>query len=1571
MLLSFSGRAQCLGISANFTASQTFICGLGPHTINLTNSTTGTLGPPVTYDWYLDGALFANTNNIATVASTDITAEGTYEFMLVASDPSEPCADTAIVNVTVVPSPSAGFTFAPNNQCAYQDVNFNNVSTGTFSGTNYNWNFSPGSSTQEDPSFSFNGPGIYNVTLTIDNGPGCTSTFNQSVDIIDAPAPNISGDDGDGDLIYCLFPGDNTTTETVTFSNATTSATTYEWDFGDGSPILTTGSLADITHDYTSYGTFDVTMTATNANGCQTSQTIQVIFEKFVSAALTLDITEYSGCAPHPMSTLSNLSVNATEYVWDFGDGTVITTNNLNPPAFAYNTAGNYTITLTASNSCNSATATISPIIIIDGPQANFNPSITNGCAPQTVSFNNTSIDTQPANNYQWDMGNGNTYTTTITPPNQIYPTTGTYTVELIAGNACGYDTITTNIIIDTIPTVDLILDPITGCTPLIVDPTANLLTGNNVNWQWYVDGGYYSNSPNDIPNQNFISLNPNDSTEHTIQVNVSNICGNDSDIESVYVHPEVIAGFTTTDTLCIGDLSIFNNISTGTELTFEWDFGDGSAVVTDTNTSYTYPLAGDYNVTLTVTGHCGTDIFDLPVVILPYPIVDFTPSPLTLCAGESLSVTNNSTTDGTYFWDFGPNGTPTNSTSFDPGSISFSGTGTQQVSFTINHNGCISTDTIDIEVNPIPIPVFTITPDDGCTPLYTVITNNTVDTPGNTYSWNYGNGANSNGIMPANQIFLSGIGDTTYTVQLVVESAAGCIDSAEQIVTVHPLPVANFSILDDTLCLGDAMLFANNSTGSSTYLWDYGDGNTSTTISPSYTYNGIGDFTITLVAYTTFGCTDTTTTNIFIDSIPTSAFSNTTECFGGTTLFTNNASGSPVFYEWDFGDGSPLDTSFEPNHTYAASGSYLVTLTVTNSVNCSHSLSQIVQVNDVPIPDFNWSQTCDGEAMNFTDLSLNNPIGWDWDFGDGNTSIVQNPSHIYADTGNYSVELIVSGGTGCLDSITLDIYVDSIPTADFTFLQACTNELATFTDNSSINPDNYMWDFGDGSTSILTDPTHIFTNSGTYPVSLTVTYGSNGCSNTLTQNVDAYPRTTPAFTANTPCLGENTDFIDQTSNTPTAWEWDFGDGSPVETIQNPSHLYLTEGFYDITLITENAFGCSDTLIQQIEIYGLPTANFTFTTVCEGENTFFTNTSANDVSWQWSFGDGASDLNENPSHIYALNGTFNVELVVLNTVGCSDTIVYPVTVNPNPVAGFYADTACYGYLTSYADTSVNAVSWEYNFGDLTQSTDNNPIHTFPNAGTFTTQQIVTNIFGCMDSTVVDILIHPQPESGFENNTVCALDVVQFNDTTIGNVNYWEWDFGDGTAGSFDQNPVHIYNNGGLYDVTLISGTSNGCLDTSTVSIEVYTNPVANFEADTVCFLDVTSFTDLSSDVVPIVSWDYDFGDNINQSNLQNPTYIYQAPGVYPTTITVTNIHGCDSSITVDVIVNNIPIAEFDYDTVCWGSPTTFTDISTGSVNSWNWDFGDGIGTSTNGPIVNYTYPVSGSYAPILCITSFL
>ncbi len=1583
ILLAFSMpenvMAECADVDAIPTPSAVDLCGPGPYNISFTNNSTGIDAAGVDYNWFLDGIFFDNVSGMGAPIDQTLTAVGTYTIMLVAVNVFDACRDTGYVNITIHPDPTADFTFTPDNACAGTNISFTNGSTGTGPSVNYQWNFGDGNtSNATNPTYSYAAGGTYNVTLTTTNGPGCSDNQTYTVTATDIPVPSIAGDDNDGDgfpdLTYCLSAADPTTQETVTFSNFTTGAVTYDWDFGDGSPIFTTTSLADFDHVYTTYGTFTVTMTATHSNGCTASATLTVIFEKAVSASISLDPLEYGGCAPHTLTTLTNSSQNANQYVWDFGDGTVITTTDPTPPAHTYTVDGTYSITMTASNSCNTAVVLISPIEIEAGPTAAFNPSLNIGCAPENVTFTNNSTDAQPPNNYQWNMGNGNTYTALITPPTQTYDTTGVYDVELIATNACGSDTATATITIDTIPVLDLIVLPDDGCTPLTVSSNATELNNQNVTWQWYIDGFYSYATPNTIPDQTFTAPPGNTPQNHTIYLNIFNHCGNDDSTVTVTVHPETLADFTPLNqTICEGESITFTDASLGENLTWDWDFGEGTTSTVQGPHTIAYNTAGTYVVELIVDGYCGPDTLATSITVLPIPVADIIEDIDQGCEDLTVNFTNGSTPGGSYAWAFGANGTPANSTLYDPGAVIFPNATQEMVILDVDVLGCTASDTVYIDVFPLPQPAFTLNPPGGCTPLHVGFNNTSVVSPGDTYYWDFGNGNTSTDQSPANETYIAVSNDSIYDVWLTITTADGCVDSTTLQVTVNPDPVADFSALPDTACLGDAVGFLNNSVGASSFNWDFGDGNTSTAISPSHTYTATGDHTVELIASTVFGCNDTVTALVYIDSIPNAGFGFTVECVGDSTHFTNSSTGGVTNWSWDFGDGSPLSTDVDPAHLYAASGNYNVSLTVTNPAGCTHTASQLVTVNAVPVADFSTPATCLGSPTLFTDLTTGVPIGWEWDFGDGSAlNNNQNPIHTYGATGNYDVTLIVSGGSGCSDTLTQTITVTPIPTADFTFTSVCANDTTFFQSTSAGGPDTFFWDFGDGTTDATNNdsPDHIYTTDGTYNVMLVAGYSASGCTDTIYYVVDAFPRTVPDFSSNTPCLGLATAFTDLTTNAPNTWAWDFGDGSPVDNTQNPSHVYGSPGNFDVELITSNVFGCVDTTIRTITVYPLPTAGFAFDTVCANLATTFVDTSLNAVVWEWNFDDGsAMDLNASPVHLFPQDGQYNVQLVVTNTDGCTDTISQLVDVWPNPVAAFSADTACHTYISAFHDSSQSAVQWEYDFGDGSPIDNNaSPNHTYATDGNFVVQQVVTNVFGCTDTASQMVIVLPQPQAGFTNTTVCARDEVQFTDTTLGGPDFWQWDFGDGSTLDSSQNPLHIYTVGGTYDIELISGNSAGCYDTTLVTVDVFTNPTPDFTADTVCLFNITSFTDLSTDAVPITQWYYDFGDSINQSTLQNPTYIYQTPGTFQVTLTVTNQNGCDSTVTHPVTVTDVPVAGFSFDTVCVGNPTSFTDTSSGFPTQWLWDFGDGT-VVNGGANESHTYAAAGSYLVSLTVTS--
>lgn len=1565
---SLYSHSQCANLNPSFTTSQTVICGPGATVITFNNTSTGAAAGASDYEWFLNGVSFDNTNGLGAPSNSTISAVGTYTYMMVGTTPGG-CDDTATVIVRIVPVPNASFTFTPNNACAGTNVAFTNTSTGTTAGTTFTWNFGDaGTSTATNPSHAYAAGGSYNVTLTQTNGAGCTDVFNTTVTVLPIPVPAIAGDDGDGNTINCLLPADPTTAETVTFTNTTTGAVSYLWNFGDGA----TSTAVNPSHTYTSFGTYTVTMTATGANGCTATTTLTVVFEKYVSSSLTLDITEYSGCTPHDLTTLTNLSVNANTYTWNFGDGSPpVTTTSFTPPIHTYTTGGTYTITLTASNSCNTATATISPIIIVAGPNANFNPSTTLGCAPQNISFANTSTGTSPANNYQWNMGNGNTYTNTTTPPVQTYGTQGVYTVTLIAGNACGYDTIQSTIVIDSIPVADIVSVPTPGCTPLVVSTTNNSY-GNAASYSWFVDG-FFAGSGFNLPNQTFTAPPGNATQTHTIQFTISNHCGTDTDAETIIVHPQVVAIFAaSTDTICEGGSVTFTNTSQGTALTHAWDFGEGTTSTVAGPHTITYSTPGTYPVSLIVDGFCGTDTLITNIVVLPFPVADFTPSVNAGCNDPLVvTFTNNSTLGAVYSWNFGTGAAPATSTAYNPPAVTYSTNGTSTVVLTVNALGCISTHSENITINPLPVPSFTITPNNGCTPLTSTFTNTSPFTAGNTFLWEFGNGNTSTNQNPGPENYTTVTGvDSIFTVQLTITTANGCIDSISNTITVHPLPIADYTAIPDTVCATTPIGFLNNSFGASTFSWNFGDGSPlSTMMSPSHTYTTEGVFTSQLIAISAFGCRDTLQANIVVDSIPNSSFGFTIECVGDTTYFTDLSTGSMTDWLWNFGDGN-TSTAINPSNLYATNGTYNVSLTVTNPVGCTHTSNQMVTVNLVPTAAFTTSTTCLGSLSSFTDASTGFPVAWQWDFGDGSPiSTLQNPTHTFASTGTFTVQFIAFGGSGCSDTTTGTITVTPIPTADFVFTSVCATDTTFFTSTSLGGPDTFLWNFGDGFTDATNDstPSHVYTLAGTYNVTLTAGYAASGCTNSFTLPVDAHPRTVPGFTNNTPCLGAATNFTDVTTNTPINWTWDFGDGSPMDNNQHPSHTYGTPGFYDVTLITENVFSCVDTVVVTIQVFPLPVADFSFDTVCATFNSNFTDLSTNAVNWNWDFGDGSpTDLNPSPIHVFPAAGTYSVEQIVTNAVGCTDTSTQNVTVNPNPVAAFNSTIACHTYANLFTDVSTGAVTWEWDFGDGSPlDLNQNPSHIYPLDGSYNVELVVTNIFGCSDSITQAATVLLQPQSAFTNNTVCAGQTVSFTDLTTGSPTTWQWNYGDATPDDFTQNPTHVYTTGGTYNITLITGNAAGCMDTLITPVNVFTVPTPDFTATTVCLFSITNFTDLSIDGTAITNWFWDFGDG-NNSFVQNPNYIYMAPGVYNVTLTVTNANGCDSSVTLPVTVNDIPVANFTADTACVGSPTNFTDISTGFPTQWTWNFGDGS-ISTAGPTVAHTYPGPGTYVVTLIV----
>ncbi|MEI6900834.1 MAG: PKD domain-containing protein, partial [Bacteroidota bacterium] len=710
----------------------------------------------------------------------------------------------------------------------------------------------------------------------------------------------------------------------------------------------------------------------------------------------------------------------------------------------------------------------------------------------------------------------------------------------------------------------------------------------------------------------------------------------------------------------------------------------------------------------------------------------------------------------------------------------------------------------------------------------------------------------------------------------------------------------------------------------------------------------------------------------------------------------------------WDFGDGNSQTIIYpaNPNICYTFQGAaltHIVTLTVKTSDNCIGSVSHTVTSVPSPVANFTFSTTsCAGSSVNFTDLTQLNGggsiIGWNWEFGDAgsgssNFSLLQNPSHTYSIGGSYMVKLIVHNINNCTDTIFKSVVVNQLPVASFNADSVCLHSATTFTNTSVANASgifSYSWNFGDASPpNTQPNPTHVYLNYGLYTVTLTIV-NTNGCTASATKQVLVHPLPIPEFTYTTPsCQGSAVHFTNLSSTVPgfmgtiIAWKWHWGDGSADQIINFPGNPNVTHIFsgtalsHNVRLTVTTADNCVDSIEHQVNSVPAPIANFGYpaSSNCTGQSVQFNDLSQMNgggpiISWAWNFGDPSSGGNnssntQNPVHIFTGAGNFNVSLIVINSSGCSDTVIPAkiVTVNAKPVANFSADTACLGNLTTFSDLSTSASGaisqHHWDFGDGGSSSQTSPTYMYANAGTYTVKLTVTTVYGCIKDTTKQVKVNPNPVAAFTFSApTCSGDSVQFTNlsTTPGSaIHTWKWEFGDGQSATVtfptSPNVRHKYVNAGTYNVKLTVTTTDSCKNFIIMPVIIQPRPAANFDFASIrCAEMPVSFNDLSQATggIPIVAWDWNFGDptsgNLNTSTVQNPSHSFTAgTPSFNVKLHVTNANGCTDTITKAVAVNAAPMATFTTDTACVGTTTHFTDGSTagsGNLATWLWNFGE-------------------------------
>ncbi|MCM5529043.1 PKD domain-containing protein [Parasegetibacter sp. NRK P23] len=947
-------------------------------------------------------------------------------------------------------------------------------------------------------------------------------------------------------------------------------------------------------------------------------------------------------------------------------------------------------------------------------------------------------------------------------------------------------------------------------------------------------------------------------------------------------------------------------------------------------------------------------------------PVAQFTANVTQGCAPLSVRFTDQSTGSPQFWnWDFG-NGQLSN---LQNPTVNFSTPGTYTVTLVVRNQDGVDgeTKTGYITVNPSPVAAFEANLTEGCLGSTIRFTDRSTDAGGTitAWSWDFGDGTTSTQRNPSKQYTANGF----YTVTLTVTSSTGCRRTVSRGRYIRILSgITNaFRHAQDSVCRAPfPVRFTNESAGPGTlsYNWNFGNGTTSTDKDPTANFSAPGTYNITLVTTSALGCSETLTRSITVTGANPAISAGTVACIETPFPFTNNSSPAPVSSTWDFGDGN-TSTATSPSHTYNTAGTYQVKL-VTDFGFCKDSVTRALTVTPRPAVNFSASGRTGCAAPLTTNFTANAPgaVSWNWDFGDGNSSNLANPSHTYSTAGNYNVSLTITNANGCTNTIRQDNYIRiRQPQINTASLQGAGCAPYTYTPTPVVNTvvpvTSWLWDFGDGTTSNVQNPTHVYTNTGNYTVILTVS--GPGCNTTVTATnavrVGSSPGTAFTSSATQSCVGSGIQFTN-TSAQSDAWEWDFGDGN-TSTEENPAHSYAEPGTYTIRFVAINN-GCRQEITNTNYITVLPPlARFDFAVQCpDFREVVFTNNSLIDntqtVSYLWEFGDAtaSTSTNPNPSFIFPAVGSYNVALTVTNGT-CSHRIQREVIITSQSAdVSVSNNNACkHERITVSAinsdPTLIRSYEWRINGG--TPFAGGRSFDTsFANNGNYTISLTITDINGCVTSlgTPVSIAVTgPVPGLSASNTGACVNGDITLNSTATSSngISRYRWDFGDGNIiDNSTASVVHRYANSGNYLPSLTIADTRGCTDTAFIPVALQiTSPKAGFDISDTLFCPTlpVQFTDTSSGYN--LSYRWDFG-NGNTSAEQNPTQEFRGGDTtYTIFLEVTDGYGCVDSIRKENLIRIVnPVAAFmvsDSLFLCAPAEVQFTNQSAG-YEALLWDF---------------------------------
>ncbi len=540
----------------------------------------------------------------------------------------------------------------------------------------------------------------------------------------------------------------------------------------------------------------------------------------------------------------------------------------------------------------------------------------------------------------------------------------------------------------------------------------------------------------------------------------------------------------------------------------------------------------------------------------------------------------------------------------------------------------------------------------------------------------------------------------------------------------------------DSGICPGDTYVWDPMLNDTALYDLSWNNGSTDTLLRIDTT----GRYALTVSD--TFGCIkNSDTLDVFLSHFEDSvSLGPDTSLCSGNTIELVKGGGAADTYLWSTGESTP-------SKTIDTAGTYW--LEATDTVGCKGRDSiDVTVIGEAPDASFSWGIACNDNKVGFTNNASipggTSVASWKWDFDDGDSAFVADPSHLFPDSGTYKVTLEVALNTGCLDDTTRTVTVHPLPEPDFSYTQPCERSKIEFQD-SSASPGslvNHSWDFGDPNTDddTLSGDTvqYTYSNDGFRTVRLAVT-DSNGCTDSLLRSVNVLPSPDAAFKAPDVCSGTPVQFADSSSGKISDYYWDFGDGQFITNTDSPTYNYDDAKTYLPRLIVTAPNGCQDDTSKSLEVHPEPIPGFRNDPLCVDAPVTFTDTSSiaggdSLTGLDWSIDGGPPDSGTQWTHRFESTGSVTITHSVRSNFGCEASVSKSFSVNEPPDVQLETDPSWGDPPLKARFTPVGTFdSAVWHFGDGTSSNTFEPTHTYTDSGVHQVRLTGINTHGCRDS----------------------------------------------------------------------------------------------------------------------------------------------------------------------------------------------------------------------------------------------